>query len=453
MNPYKHQILGALKMTQQPLIANFSDPGTGKTLTCILAIEHEREKGKTLVLAPKSILIPAWANDFRTWAPHVKTAVAFASNRKKAFLEEADVYITNHDAVNWLIKHQDFLEGFYRLIIDESEVFKHRNSVRSKNMLALCKLFESRVIMSGTPMSNGLRDMWHQVFLLDYGARLGKSFHRYEVEVAIPIQVGPKRNMLKWKDKEGADEHVAALLHDLTIRELFEECQDIPPNVMRFHQLEMTKSHATAYKELRDRAILEFEEGKVRAVNKAVLRQKLMQALSGAVYRTDQEYEVLDETRYEYTIQVASTRPNSVIAFLWQHQKDLLIKYAEKYGLTYAVIDGKVGDKRRAEAVERYQAGDFDIMLLQPQAGGHGLTLTRGVCTIWASPTDRASQFKQVNSRIYRTGQTKKTETICIFAKGTVEEKAYKQMIDKYDNMIDFLDLAYEEARGNGSNN
>ena len=453
MNPYRHQILGALKMTEQPVIANFSDPGTGKTLTCILAIEHELDKGKTLVLAPKSILIPAWLGDFQRWAPHVRVSVAFASNRKAAFTKDADVYITNHDAIKWLLQHPTMLEGFYRVIIDESEVFKHRTSARSKAMAKLSTRFESRVIMSGTPTSNGLRDMWHQIYILDGGERLGKSFNRYEVEVAIPIQVGPKRNMLKWKDKEGADEHVAALLHDITIRELFEECTDIPPNAIHFQQLEMTKTHAAAYKELRDKAILEFEEGKVRAVNAAVLRQKLMQALSGAVYRADGEYEVLDETRYEYTMQVAAARPNSVVAFLWQHQKDLLQKYADKLGLTYAVIDGTVSEKKRAQNVADYQAGKFDVMLLQPQSGGHGLTLTRGVSTIWASPTDRASLFKQVNSRIYRTGQTKKTETICIFAKGTIEEKAYKQMIDKYDNMIDFLDLAYEEARGNGSNN
>jgi SNF2 family DNA or RNA helicase len=95
----------------------------------------------------------------------------------------------------------------------------------------------------------------------------------------------------------------------------------------------------------------------------------------------------------------------------------------------------------RTNTVNSFQAGELKFLLCHAQSAGHGLTLTRGIATIWASPTDNAEHYMQANARIWRGGQTQKTETILISAQGTIEEKAYKALTEKVTNMNDLLGL------------
>jgi SNF2 family DNA or RNA helicase len=87
---------------KNPRVLCFSDAGTGKTRSVIESIRQQKHLGKTLILAPKSILEPAWANDIRKFAPEITYSIARAENRKQGFAADVDVIITNFDAVQWL---------------------------------------------------------------------------------------------------------------------------------------------------------------------------------------------------------------------------------------------------------------------------------------------------------------------------------------------------------------
>jgi SNF2 family DNA or RNA helicase len=112
----------------------------------------------------------------------------------------------------------------------------------------------------------------------------------------------------------------------------------------------------------------------------------------------------------------------------------------------HEVIDGNVPQRRRAQIVEAYQAGYYQTLLLHPQTGAHGLTLKRGTATIWASPIYQPDFLKQGMHRIFRGGQTEKTETILIEAKGTVEKLVYERLSEKSGRMQSFLDLLKERS-------
>jgi SNF2 family DNA or RNA helicase len=130
-----------------------------------------------------------------------------------------------------------------------------------------------------------------------------------------------------------------------------------------------------------------------------------------------------------------------VVFFMWKHQKDYLIKAFEKLGLTYAVIDGSVSDSDKNQTVELFQKGLYRVLLAHPQSAAHGLTLTRGTATIWASPTYNLEHYQQGLKRIYRAGQTKKTETILIIAQGSIEERVFTALQNKKVRMTELLGL------------
>src|SRR5207344_1603575 len=108
-------------------------------------------------------------------------------------------------------------------------------------------------------------------------------------------------------------------------------------------------------------------------------------------------------------------------------------------GISFCVIDGSVNDKERLQAVDYFQRGLYKVMFAHQASAAHGLTLTRGTSTIWASPTYNLEHYQQGLKRIYRAGQDRKTETIVIVAPGTIEERAWQALQNKRLQMSDLL--------------
>lgn len=434
---FKHQKQTKVKLKKEPRFFDQSEPGTGKTRVQIEDFAERRAKGgkPAIVTATRSTLESAWADDFAKYAPEIKVVVAYANNREKAFASDADVYITNHDAVNWLAKQgKPFWKKFEggTLINDESTAFKHNTSQRSKNLVKVAQHFEYRRNMCGLADPNGVLDLWHQYFILDGGKRLGKSFFGFRSAVCQPEQVGPMPNMVKWVEKPGIANIVAALVKDITIKHLFEECVDIPPNHEYVRAISLETKHAVHYAQMQDEMVTVLKDKVLSAVNKAVLRVKLLQIASGAIYNSDEAgYSRFDTGRYEFVLDLVCECAHSIVFFQWQHQRDELCKEAEKRGVRYAVFDGSTSDKERAQITERYQKGGLDTIFAHPKSAAHGLTWTRGTRTIWASPTDNLEWYVQGLKRIYRIGQTEKTETITVVARGTYDEIAYERLTGK----------------------
>lgn len=421
----------------------FATGNTGKTRVEVEDFADRRRAGGgcALVLATKSLLESAWKNDFEKFAPDMGVSIAYATNREKAFEADADVYVTNHDAAKWLAaKPKSFFKKFDTIIIDESTAYKHGASQRSRAVAKIVKYFEYRRLLTGTPNSNGICDIWHQVFLLDDGKRLGKSFFQFRSAACIPEQVGPSANMIQWRDRPGIEATVSAMIRDITIRHKFEDCVDIPANHMYSVPFKLSKKHMAQYNEMQNFQILELKKTTVTAVNGAVVAGKLLQIASGATYNDDGDYSLIDSDRYTLILDLVEERAHSIVFFHWEHQREELIKEAKKRGVTYAVYDGSTPDKLRTQIVKDYQDGKYQVLFAHPQSAGHGLTLTRGTATIWASPTHNLEHFLQGLKRVHRIGQTEKTETIVVIAEGTIDEKVWDSLQAKSMKMTDLLE-------------
>lgn len=437
LEPFEHQKVTTTFIAQNPRVLVTSDPGTGKTRS-VLDAYTQRPEGRMLVLAPLSILQASWGDDIEKFTPDLTYAVAYARNRAKAFESDAQIVITNHDAVKWLAKNKGVLAGFNTLCIDEFTAYKNKDSQRSKAALQIAKLFDYRIAMSGTPNSNTICDIWHPTLIVDDGHRLGHRFYSFRSNVCTPVFNGFAN---EWKDKPDAELMVAAAIKDINIRYGLEECIDMPEQSYHTITTQLSPVMLRSYKELADDNVLWTGQATINAVHAGALTKKLLQLCTGAVYDEDGTVVGLHEERYNLVMELVEQRKHSLVAFNWTHERDFLVAQAEKRGLKYGVIDGSTPANKRKDIVDRMQAGQLKVVFAHPQSAGHGLTLTTATTVIWASPTYNAEHYQQFNRRIYRAGQTKRTEVIHIAAENTWEPDVYKKLQGKLGRMENLLSI------------
>lgn len=453
---WKHQLQTIERGLENPRFLDFSDPGTGKTRAHVDIFRARLERNETtklLVLAPKTLLEAAWADDIRAYQPDLKVSVAWAANREEAFEEDADVFITNVDAVKWLAKQNKrwWSKRFARnptLVIDELTAYKtFSGTQRSEAAKQIKDYFTFRTGMTATPTPNSVTELWNQLYIIDDGERLGSRYFKFRSAVCDPVQTGPRPEHRIWVDKDGIEEAVAMLHADITIRHIFEECMDIPPNFSKMVRFDLPPKLYQQYLEMEATSILKLQDRDIVGIHAGVVRNKLLQIISGAVYNSpgdEQRYTLLDDSRYELVSDLVAQTKHSVVFYNWEHQKHETVKYLKKRGIEYAVIDKTVSDKGRNEIRRAYQRGDFQTLLLHPQTGAHGLTLTKGTSTIWSSPVYQSDFLKQGKHRIYRGGQTKRTYTRMVSARDTVDEDVYLKVGRKAKRMATFLELLEE---------
>jgi len=436
MKPFEHQKVTTDFINRNSRCLITSDPGTGKTRSVLDALVGREQR--TLVLAPLSILEASWGDDILKFTPDLTYAVAYAKNREKAFASDAQVVITNHDAVKWILKSKHLLNGFDTLVIDEFTAFKNKDSQRSKAMRKISEQFTHRIAMSGTPNSNGILDIWHPALIVDDGERLGHRFYSFRGSVCTPRFNGFAN---EWVQKDNAEEAVAAALSDINIRYSLEECLDMPPQTVRTMLTELPKKIMAQYRTLSEDSVLYTGQSTINAVHAGAKVKKLLQLCTGAVYDEHGDTQQIHKERYELVMQLVSQRAHSLVAFNWKHEQQCMVELADKLGIKHETIDGSVAAHKRKEIVDRLQAGQLQVVFCHPQSAGHGLTMTKAKTVIWASPTYNAEHYQQFNRRIYRAGQTEKTEVIQIAARDTWEPEVYEKLQGKVDRMDELLGI------------
>tara|TARA_R100001377_G_scaffold45064_2_gene25742 strand:- start:1080 stop:2417 length:1338 start_codon:yes stop_codon:yes gene_type:complete len=434
--PFEHQAVTTAHILKNKRSFITSDPGTGKTRSVLDAIKNRGSR--TLVLAPLSILEASWGDDIEKFTPELTYAVAYAKNREKAFASDEKVVITNHDAVKWLVKNVHVLDGFDTLIIDEFTAFKNKDSQRSKAALKLSQLFNYRIAMSGTPNSNTILDIWHPMLLIDDGERLGHRFYSFRSSVCTSRFNGFAN---EWIDKDDAEQLVAAAISDVNIRYELEECLSMPGQTVSDKYVTLPPKIMKQYQQLSEDSVLYTGTATINAVHAGAKVKKLLQLCTGAVYDEHGTIQNVHPERYELVMQLVQERKHSLVAFNWKHEKLAMTALADKLGIKYATIDGDTPPHRRKEVVDRMQAGQLQVVFCHPQSAGHGLTMTKATAVIWASPTYNAEHYQQFNRRIYRAGQTQRTEVIHIAARNTWEPDVYAKLQSKLKRMDDLLDI------------
>jgi SNF2 family DNA or RNA helicase len=436
--PFDHQKKTAAFLTMHPRAFCFNEQGTGKTASAIWAADFLMKQGKikrALVICPLSIMDSAWRDDFFTFAPHRSVDVAYGESkkRKEIIRQGADFVVINYDGVE-IVYDEIAKGGFDLVIIDEATHYKNAQSKRWKILNKLMTEDTWLWMMTGTPAAQSPLDAYGLAKLIN--------------PLSVPRFFGSFRDMVmtkasqfRWVIKPSASALVFNALQP-AIRFTKEECLDLPDMTYVKRQVELTRQQKKYYDILKKRMVMEINGDEVSAVNAAVIMNKLLQISAGAVYTDEGDTLEFDiKHRYKVLREVIDESSQKVLIFVpFKHTIDILTDKLRADGITTEVIRGDVPVARRTDIFKRFQeAHDPRVLVIQPQAAAHGVTLTAANTVVWWGPTPSLETYAQANARVHRAGQ-KHPCTVVQLQGSTVEKRVYSLLdkrIDVHTKMID----------------
>jgi len=167
----------------------------------------------------------------------------------------------------------------------------------------------------------------------------------------------------------------------------------------------------------------------------------------GAVYTDDGNTVVFDMThRYNVLLEAIEESTHKVLVFVpFRHAIDHLENQLKKDGYTVEVVHGGVAAHKRTEIFKAFQTGpDPRILLIQPAAASHGVTLHAANTVVWWGPVTSNEIWHQANARVHRAGQ----KNPCLVVKlcgSPVERKQYEALESKTASLDSLLNL-YKEV-------
>lgn len=429
--PFQHQLKTAAFLTLHRRCFCFNEQGTGKSSSAIWAADYLMEQGivhRALILCPLSIMDAAWRSELFTSAMHRTVGIAHGSadKRRKVLAQNDDFVIINYDGMG--VVHEELKAGGFDLIIvDEATAMKNPKTSRWKTLNSLIGADTRLWMMTGTPAAQSPMDA--------YG--LAKMVNPNSVPKFVSAfrdQVMQQVTRFKWVPKDNASEIVHDVLQP-AIRFTKEQCMDLPDMVYTRRYAPITKQQKKYYEQLRKDMVIQAAGEDVTAVNAAVEMMKLLQIASGAVYSDDKEVLQFDvKNRYAALREVIDETDRKVIVFApFRHVIDMLIDRLNGDDVSTERIDGSVSAGKRAEVFRAFQdQQDPRVLVIQPQAAAHGVTLTAADTVVWWGPVSSLETYAQANARIHRAGQTNKCTVVQLYG-SEVEQRVYAMLDSKID--------------------
>jgi SNF2 family DNA or RNA helicase len=328
--------------------------------------------------------------------------------------------------------------GFDLIVVDEANAYKNVQTKRWKILNSLLKPDTWLWMLTGTPAAQSPLDAYGLAKLVNPQA-IPRFFSAFRDQVMV------KLTNFRWVPKENATQSVFQALQP-ALRYTKDECLDLPEMTYVNRQVELTKQQQKYYTLLKKQMIMQAAGEEVTSVNAAVNMSKLLQISCGAVYSdTGETLEFDISNRYKVLKEVIEEASQKVLIFVpFKHVISILTAKLIADGITTEVINGDVPVARRTDIFKRFQeTEDPRVMVIQPQAAAHGVTLTAANTVVWWGPTPSLETYAQANARVHRSGQ-RHPSTVVQLAGSPAERHVYKLLDNKIDVHSKIVDL-YKE--------
>lgn len=456
---HDYQRRAVLHQCTNPSSMLWLDMGLGKTSCTLTSIAHLKASGYlngVIVVAPIRVVKLVWRQEVQKWKhlQHLtfKTIVGDKDARLTALLTKADIHLINYENLGWLattLDHYFIQKGkpipFDGIVWDEVSKMKNSTTNRVKSFMKIIDHFKWLTGLTGTPSSNGYKDLHGQFLVVDKGVRLGvgktqfknKYFHK----------VGPFKEVANtW-----TEDHIKKLIGDITLEMSATDYLKMPDFILNDVLVELCQEDRKLYDSMERELFLQLDNGtNIELFNAASLTNKALQFSNGAVYPNagNPQYQVIHDLKLDALEEIIDEAQGSPILLAYAFQSDAERIMERFKDLRPVNLTKCKSQKSLDDAITRWQSGDCQLMIGHPASMGFGLDGLQkmGNILVWFGLTWSLDMYMQFNARLLRQGQKKPVMCHRIMTIDTMDQAQSEALKDK-SNTEQSLRKAVNEYR------
>ncbi len=466
---HDYQIKAINHQCTHPESALFLSMGLGKSICTLTSISHLLScnfLSGVLIVAPIRVCRLVWRQEALRWTntKHLKFSMIMGSRdqRTRALLQKSDIYVTNFENLKWLAEtlHTYFVSKekplpFDGVVFDELSKLKNSTTDRVKSFMKILPHTKWRTGLTGTPASNGYKDLHGEFLVLDGGKRLGKS--KTQFSQRFYKKVGPYKEVMV----EGADQVIANLIGDITLEMSAADYLKMPDLIINNIEIELPEHARDKYEQMEKDFFLQLDSGAEKELfNQASLMNASLQLSNGAIYPVAGMplWEPVHDAKLDALEELVEESYGQPILCFYAYRSDaarIMERFGngKKYpGLNPINLTECKSEKSLNDAMRKWQTGDCRLMVAHPQSAAHGIDSLQNVCNTvaWFGLTWSLDSYEQANARIHRQGQGRPVVVHRILCLDTLDQAQAQALDDKANNQASLRNAikSYRLQRG-----
>lgn len=425
----------------------FAFMGAGKSVATLTAIDNLALSGDdapTLIVAPLRVAKTTWPEEVRKWEhlSHLSIVpiVGSEGDRLRALKMQAPIMTTNYESLEWLIDHYGERWPFETVVCDEQTKLKSfRLRQGGRRAAALGKIAHTKIKrfvgLTGTPAPNGLGDLWGQMWFVDRGQRLGRTYDAFKQRWFRPSPDG-----FGSVPMPHAQEEIEAALRDVCLTVSAKDWFDLKEPIVENIYVDLPVKVRQLYSDMEKKLYMELESGHTaEAFNAAAKTQKLLQVSNGAVYvdpLADDDYDPrakqwkeVHDAKIQVLDEIVAEANGAPVLVAYHFKSDL-------QRLLKAFPRGRQLDSD-SNTIKDWNAGKIPVLFAHPASAGHGLSLQDGGnILVYFSHDWNLENRQQILERIgpvrqLQSGYDRPVFVYNIVSRDTVDEIVLERMTSK----------------------
>ena len=437
--PMDHQIEALNKAWGKPAFALFMEMGTGKTFTAInwsCALIMDAQAQGLLVICPTSIKA-VWKNEIQLHSPIDLDVFILEAGGQREFdrwmkteTSKSRVLVVGVESLSQGSAHSiatEFAATVHpAMVVDESSRIKTPNATRTTRCWDIGVLCPNRMILTGTPITQGMQDLFAQYRFLDWTIINQKSFFAFRNRYCL-MGGFESRQIVGYVNVDELMEYVAPYTYIVKK----EDVLDLPPKVYETIQVEPNPEQARVFQSLNNKYDMRADLGdKELEVETILERMTRYQQVAGGLFPFKEDEESPNKygterfpgknPKMEAMMEMIDDLDHSAKVIIWARfipeQVWIVEELEKRYGKQSTVyFAGGMNTDERLDAIDMFQNSDTHrFFVSSPTLGGIGLTLTAASYVVYYSNSFSLEDRLQSEDRAHRKGQTKSVTYIDI---------------------------------------
>lgn len=438
---YKHQEAAFNKLKDIKACALFMDTGTGKTRTVLEFIKYRLDKNKVdraiwvcPVSTKKNLLCDINKHSYNCSVSYIEKF-----NQELICIVGLET-ISNSD--RYYSKLRNIITDKTMMIIDESHMIKNHKAKRTCRLLSFQSETQYRVVMTGTPVTQGIWDLFTQIKFLHPKILGYNSFYSFA------------NNHLEYSDKFPGmivrahnQDYLTRKINPYVYQIKKEECLDLPEKNYQNRYFYMSQEHLDYYNFVKDLMFNNINWESLESTDIFKMICYLHRVASGYIeteYESN-EYDLETKEFKKYKLSFKSKdRADELLSILesinfnkdkciiwYRYNSDLELIKSVLTNYRYSVFNGVIGQKERDRQLDLFLNKDINILIANINSGSTGLNLQMANYMIFYNNTFDYARRYQSEDRIYRIGQNKNCHIFDIIANGTIDERIMESLENK----------------------